>query len=184
MATGKAGAALHFGIAERGKMFQLEGNYKEALRHYREAIRLTQSQENGEIFFQHYSQCVMEALELSGAYTEVADYCDRFLEFLENKEQTDLVRKHRAIILERQGIQQMLTGEIKEAATLLKEAQQIAGKGNQPLTDELLNWALRGYQISKKQVSDLQRKHLYFIVRKDKVNPALAIDLPEGVAAF
>jgi tetratricopeptide (TPR) repeat protein len=184
MGNGKAGPALHFGIAERGKMYQLEGNYKEALRHYREAIRMTQGQENGEIFFQHYSQCVMEALELSGAQGEVVDYCDRFLDFLEAKEQTDLVKKHRAIILEKQGIQQLLKGEIKEAGVLLKEAQQIVGKGSQPLTDELLNWALRGYQISKKQVQDLQKKHLYFIVRKDKVNPSLAIDLPEGVAAF
>jgi tetratricopeptide (TPR) repeat protein len=182
--AGKAGHALHFGIAERGKLYQLEGNFKEALRHYREAIRLTQGLEGGEIFFQHYSQCVMEALELSGAYGEVTVYCDRFLEFLEEKEESELVTRHTALILEKQAIQLLHQGETKEAAALLKEAQTLVGRGAQPLTDELLNWAQRGYQISKRQITDLQKKNNYFIVRRDKVNPEMAIDLPASVSPF
>jgi tetratricopeptide (TPR) repeat protein len=33
---------LHLGIAEKGKMYAVEGNHKEALRHYKEAIKMTQ----------------------------------------------------------------------------------------------------------------------------------------------
>ncbi len=179
----------HFGVAERGKMYSLEGNYKEALRHYREAIRMSHRDADSEIFFQHYSQCVMEALELSGAHDEVIAYCDTFLDFLdekldENNSNAPLLTKYYATILERQAIQFLLKNEKSEAIELLKLAQQKAGRGKQPITDDLLNWALRGYVISKKQINDLQRKHQYFIVRKETIQPAIAVELPQGFSPF
>ncbi|MEY4926529.1 MAG: hypothetical protein RI894_965 [Bacteroidota bacterium] len=170
-------------------MYSLEGNFKEALRHYREAIRMSHRDADSEIFFQHYSQCVMEALELSGAHDEVIAYCDTFLDFLaekldENSADTSLLTKYYAAVLERQAIQFLLQGEKEDAIDTLKLAQQKVGRGKQPITDDLLNWALRGYTISKKQVTDLQRKHQYFIVRKDTVQPAIAVELPQGFSPF
>lgn len=146
---------------------------------------MTQSQPGGEIFFQHYSQCVMEALELSGAHNEVIDYCEKFVEFLEQKDDTSsLVQRYYGMILEKMAIQYLLKEDKSEAKGLLAEVQKRVGRGQQPITDELLNWIQRGYSINKKLVVDLQKKHNYFIVRKDKVNKDIAMDLPQGVAPF
>ena len=54
--------SMHLGIAEAGKVHALAGRHPEALRHYREAIRLAVSSKAPEIFFRHYSQCVLESL--------------------------------------------------------------------------------------------------------------------------
>ena len=175
---------FHYGIAEKGKLFQLAANYNEALRYYREAIRLVQGIEHGEIFFQHYSQCVMEALELSGSYDEVISYCEKFLDFLDEKEADSIVIKYRGAILEKMSIQYLLKEDKESALENLKEAQLTVGKGKQPLTDELLNWTQRGFQISKKQIQDAQKKHHYFVVDKTTVNPTHAIELPPNFSPF
>ncbi|TCI94285.1 peptidylprolyl isomerase [Tenacibaculum sp. M341] len=175
---------LHYRIAERGKMHALDKNYKEALRHYKEALKLTQKQQDSELFFQHYSQCVMESLELSGAYDEVISFCENYRSFLKEKEQDVLVRKHNAFVSERQAIQHILKGEQEEAKDLLQEIQKDLGRGKQPITDQLLGWLLRGYKINADQLKQLQQKHNYFIVRKESVNPKIAMDLPEGISPF
>ncbi len=175
---------LHYRIAERGKMHALDKNHKEALRHYKEALKLTQKQKDSELFFQHYSQCIMESLELSGAHDEVISFCENYRNFLQEKEQDILVRKHNAFVGERQAIQHILKEEQEEAKELLLRIQKDLGRGKQPMTDELLNWLVRGYRIKADQVRRLQQKHNYFIVRKESVNPKIAMDLPEGISPF
>ncbi len=176
---------LHVGIAEKGKLYSIEGNYKEALRHYREAIRLVKLNNDSEVFFQHYSQCVMETLEISGAHDEVITYCEKFIDFLAEKNQEELlVKKHLASVLEKLGVQYILKNENQIALPILKQAQSVLGKGKQPLTDELLNWVQRSYTITKKQVNDAQHKHHYFIVRKDKIRAEYAIELPAMMQPF
>ncbi|SNR14103.1 hypothetical protein [Tenacibaculum jejuense] len=175
---------LHYRIAERGKMHALDKNYKEALRHYKEALKLTREQKDSELFFQHYSQCVMETLELSGAYDQVISFCENYRAFLQEKEEDFLVQKHNAFVSERQAIQHILRGEQEEAKSLLQTTQKNLGKGKQPITDELLNWLLRGYKVNPDQLRQLQKKHNYFIVRKESVNPKIAMDLPEGISPF
>jgi tetratricopeptide (TPR) repeat protein len=174
---------LHLGIAEKGKIYCLQGNYKQALRHFKEAIRMTQNQPNGDVFFQHYSQCVMETLELSGANDEVLSYCEKFLDFLDEKEeQTPLTAAYRNVILEKMAIQYVMKNEKGEALEILK---QINTKDiHLPVTKELLNWVSRGYAISHKQIKDLLKKHLYYIIRPDKINQAIAMELPEVVAPY
>jgi tetratricopeptide (TPR) repeat protein len=184
MTTANTQQKLHLGIAEKGKLYSLQGNYKEALRHYREAIRLVQNNKDNDLFFQHYSQCVMEALELSGAYDEVISYCEKFMDFLEEKEESEFVIRHKAHVLEKLAIQYILKGDKEEALPLLKQAQSLLKKGVQPLTDELLNWVQRNYQLSKKQIHEAQKKYNYFIVRKDKVRPELAIEIPDMMKQF
>jgi tetratricopeptide (TPR) repeat protein len=175
---------LHYRIAERGKMHALDKNYQEALRHYKEALNQTLNKKDSELFFQHYSQCVMEALEQLGSYDQVISFCENYRTFLAEKEDSSIIKKHNAFVSERQAIQHLLKEEIDQAKTLLTEAQQNVGKGKQPITDQLLNWLLRGYKISKNQVQLLQTKHNYFIVRKESVNPKIAMDLPEGISPF
>lgn len=174
--------AFHFGVAERGKMYCLEGNQKEALRHYREAIQMSVREGSSDVFFQHYTQCVMESLELLGNHDEVISYCEKALDFLYNKnDESDLITKSIAAILEKQAIQHLFKEERDQAVELLKEAQQLVGRGTQPLTADLLNWVQRGYQISNKQIKEAQKRHNYFVVRKGNVRPEIAIDLPDGI---
>lgn len=179
---------LHYRIAERGKLFALDKNYKEALRYYREALRLTQQEKDSELFFQHYSQCVMESLELSGAHDQVISFCENYRTFLEDKvedkEKDVLVRKHHAFVSERQAVQHILKEEPEEAKALLMQVQKDLGKSKQPITDELLGWLHRGYKISADQLRRLQNKHNYFVVRKESVNPKIAMDLPDGFSPF
>lgn len=173
---------MHYRIVENGKILSLEGNHKEALRHYKEGIRMCTQENAPEIFFQHYTQCVMESLELSGAYDEVIGYCEKTRELLKDKlEVSDFIKKNYAVTLEREAIQYLHKGEKQLAVELFKEVQSVVGKGAQPLTDELLNWTLRGYAVSKKQIENVQRKRKYFTVRKDNINREIAMELPKSV---
>lgn len=172
--------SLHFGIAERGKMYALENNHNEALRHYKEAIRMTEGQPDGSLFFQHYSQCVMESLEKMGDHERVIDYCEKFLSLLEEQGAEDeLMIRYRCDILQRLALQHACLGEPETAKELLNEIKADIDIRSLPIAEKLLNWLLRGYTVTPQQVRDLQNAHPYFIVTKDKVNPTIAIDLPE-----
>ena len=178
---------MHYSIAEQGKLFALQGNHKEALRHYKEALRMCQSLPTADLFFQHYSLCAMESLELMGSYNEVIDFCDKCIGFLESKEQLNdnpVFEKYFASILERKGIQFLLLDEKPEAIAAFKAVQARVGKTMMPLTNDLLNWALRGYAISLTQIRDLQKKHKYFTVRKENVNEKIAMELPQNVNPY
>lgn len=185
MKTTEKQASLHLGIAERGKMYALEGNHKEALRYYRESLNMAIKQQAPELFAQHYTQCIMESLELSGAYDEVISYCERAEDFLSVKPETEEhVRRMRAQVLEKCGVQLVLKGASKEAAEVFRRAQELSGRGKQPLTDDLLNWTQRGYVISVQQLRQAQQKHKYFTVRKETVRPEMAVELPPAVSPF
>jgi len=176
---------FHLRIAEYGKILQLNGDYKNALRHYKEALKMAQNSGASEIFFQHYSQCVMESLELSGSHQEVISYCEKYREFLGEKDQElPLIIKHFASILEKEAIQYLFLNEPEEALELLKAAQEKIGRGKQKIADALLSWLQKGFQISRSQIIALQKKHEYFIVRAENINNAIAMELPAAVGAF
>ena len=85
---------IHYGVAVKGKIFAVQGNHKEALRHYKEALRMCQILPNADIFFQHYSLCAMESLELIKSYIEVIEFCNKCLDFLEPRNQYVIPGKH------------------------------------------------------------------------------------------
>lgn len=178
---------IHFGVAEKGKIFAVQGNHKEALRHYKEALRMCQTVPNADIFFQHYSLCAMESLELMKSYNEVIEFCDKCLDFLDTKPELEnhpVFQKFKASLWERKGIQFLYMEEKEEAVDAFKEAQKNIDRKHLPLTTDLLNWALRGFAISPKQIQDTQKKHHYFTVRKDNVNETIAVELPEMINPF
>lgn len=178
--TGKEIQHMHYRIVEQGKVYALENNYSEALRHYREGIKQCQKEPNSDLFFQHYSQCAMEALELSGAHEEVISFCEKTLDFLVEKiEDSEYAKRYYSNLLERQAIQFLLLEDAEEAIPLFKQVHKLVGLKTQPLTDQLLNWAQRGYTMTAKQIKDAQKAHNYFIVRKENVNPKIALQLPE-----
>ncbi len=173
---------MHLGIVENGKIYSLKGEHTEALRHYREGIRMCTQENAPEVFFQHYTQCVMESLELSGAHDEVISYCDKAIALLEGSiDKADFVKKNYVVALEKKAVQYLLKEDKAEATALFKKAQETIGRGKQPLTDELLNWLQRGYTVSKQQILTTQKKHKYFTVTKENLKPEMAIELPKVV---
>lgn len=174
---------LHLGIAEQGKLFALSGRHEDALRHYREAMRLVQGVAGADIFFQHYSQCVMESLELAGHHAEVVRCCEQFLDFLAEKPSEPMIELLQAALWERMGVQFLFLDERKLAVEALEASLKLGGK-QQPLAAELLRWAKGGYLIQPKRLQELQRKHHYFVVRKEKVNAAIAVELPKVFTPF
>lgn len=178
---------LHLQIAENGKVMALKGDYKEALRHYKEAMKMCQTMENSEVFLQHYSLCAMESLELMQAHEEIIAFCDRSIDFLNEKKaerSDDLFLKYLASLWERKGIQHTHLDEKSEAIQSFESAIKEATNQPMPLSKELLNWVRRGYTITTKQIRDLQNRHHYFTVRKENVNEKLAVQLPEMINPF
>jgi len=174
--------ALHLRIAEQGKIYSLESNYREALRYYQEAMKMLENDtiEGKDVFFQHYSQCIMETLERSGRYEEVLNYCNKYLTFLDEKEETndwiDILKAH---MLEKSAIQYLLMEDKETALAIFKEVKALSAKQKMPITEQLLGWLQRGYTINERQMKELLEKNDYYIVIKDKINPAIAMKLPD-----
>ncbi len=178
---------LHLQIAENGKVLALRGDHKEALRHYKEAMRMCQTTENSEVFLQHYSLCAMESLELMEAHEEIITFCEKSIDFLTPKkaERTDdWFRKNLASLWERKGIQCIYLDEKSEAIAAFEAALKEATDFPMPLCKELLNWLRRGYAVTPQKVRDLQNRHRYFTVRKENVNEKIAVQLPEMINPF
>jgi tetratricopeptide (TPR) repeat protein len=174
--------ALCLGIAERGKLLALKGKHEQALRHYREALRIAMTCSHNEVFFHHCTQCIMESLELSGAYELVADYCRRAEErYAEVESPDDAIRRQRGGNLERLAVARLLAGDRDEATTLFSAALDVAGQRALPLSGDILNWMRRGLSVGTPQLRGAQQRHKYFVVRKDLVDERIAIDLPPEV---
>lgn len=171
---------LHLGIAEHGKVRALKGDHTDALRHYREALRLAVSSKAPEVFFRHYTQCVMESLELSGSYQEVIRFCEEADTHYRSLELTSgIYRRDHGTILERMGVVLLKAGERDRGRDVLARAVETAGKGNLPLAEEVLGWITRGYALEPARLYRSQVRHGYFIVRRDRVDPARARPLPK-----
>lgn len=175
--------AYHLGVAEAGKCCALKGDHVEALRHYREAIRLAVSARAPEVFFRHYSQCVLESLELTGSYQEVLEYCEKADEYYqalrqEPGNQRQVHARDHASILERQGLIHAKLGDRQAAFKSLEKARRIAGQNTLSLTEQVIGWLQRGLHPDPARLTDAQRKHHYFSVRADQVDARRAHPLP------
>lgn len=171
--------ALHIGIAEAGKLAALNGHHSEALRHYREAMKLAQACAAPEIFFRHYTQCTLESLEKTGAYAEVIAFCEGAdAHYAALGTPLAVMARDHASILERLGINRLLSGQAETGKAALVAADQLSQHGL-PITATLLGWLVRGLRPDARRISDLQRKHGYFTVRPDQVDASRARPLPE-----
>jgi tetratricopeptide (TPR) repeat protein len=178
---------LHYNIAEQGKVYATKGNHKEALRHYKEALRMSQQVPKSDIFFQHYSQCAMESLEQMEAYNEVIIFCDKCIDFMETKDDLQahpIFIKYLASLWERKAIQYLFLNEKEQAIEAFEQAIDVIKPHKLPLAQELHNWCKRGYTISKQQIEGLLKKNQYHTVRKENVNIQIAVELPEMINPF
>jgi tetratricopeptide (TPR) repeat protein len=175
--------AYHLGVAEAGKCCALKGDHAEALRHYREAIKLAVSARAPEVFFRHYSQCVLESLELTGSYQEVLAYCEKADQYYQTLEQDSGTQRQihardHGSILERQGLIHAKLGDREAAFASLKNARHIAGEKTLALTEQVIGWLQRGLHPDPARLTDAQRKHHYYSVRADQVDARRAQPLP------
>lgn len=174
---------IHLSIAEAGKVFALKGKHDEALRHYREALKLATSAKAPEVFFRHYTQCVLESLELSGSYDEIIQFCqdaDQHYASLALANSSLHQRDH-GTFLERLGLVQVKSGDVDGGRESLLKAIETAGKGKLPVSEEVLGWLQRGYSLDAARITQSQRRHKYFVVRPEQVDESRAKPLaPQG----
>ncbi len=162
---------LHLSIAETGKLFALKGQHSEALRHYREALRLAVSSKAPEVFFRHYTQCVLESLELTDAYAEIIQFCtDADAHYKSLNLKSSLHCRDHASVIERLGLVQLKSGMIDAARHTLERARDLTEDGVLPVTEEVLGWLGRGFSIDTARILQSQRRHHYFVVRKEQVD--------------
>ncbi len=171
--------ALHLGIAEAGKLHALAHRHAEALRHYREALRRAVATRAPEVFFRHYTQCVLECLEQMGSYGEVIEFCERAdAHYRAHGHQMELQRRDHAALLERLGAVRAKAGQAGPAAEALRAAIALVPKGTLPLAEELLGWLNRRLTPDPTRIAMAQTRRGYFTVTRDQVDPARARPLP------
>lgn len=168
---------LHIGIAEAGKLLAIKGKHKEALERYREALRLAQSARAPDVFGRHYLQCVLESLEKLGDNARVIDLAMHAADAA-GQTDTPFHRRDRAALLERAAIARLKLDDRDAAQDGFAEALSLAGPEGQPLSAMLLDWMKRGWQITPARIADAQRKHGYWAVRTDTVDPVRASRAP------
>lgn len=169
---------MHLAVAEYGKVMALQKNYTEALRHYREAIRMAVSIKAPEVFFRHYTQCVLESLELTGAFNDVIEFCQNADQHYSQLQLSRAVhKKDWGSTLERLAINLVKAGQITDAKKAVQRALTCADGVPMPLAQELHQWLARGLHVDASRLLALQKKHHYFVVRPEQVNAAQARSL-------
>lgn len=172
-------AGLHYRVAEQGKLHALEGQHMEALRHYREALRLAAQHGEPEVCMRHYAWCVLESLERSGAFEEMLALCQRVeAHYAQQPSSSALARLDRAAHQERQGLALLKLGRTAQAREQLESAVALAGPGRLPLAERVLGWVRGGLHVDARRLAQEQQQHRYWTVRPEAVNPSIAVSLP------
>jgi tetratricopeptide (TPR) repeat protein len=174
------------GLAEQGKVYALGKDFRLALYYYRKAMQLAVEHRHPEIFFRHYLECVIEALEHQRGFSEVLDYCQRALALYAKQPATDDAgRRDLAHIYQRLGVTRLKLGEHAEARVALRKGIEVLrGTGQTlPLAQTLLRWLDQGIHVDERRVSAEQERTRYFSVRKDTVAPERALRLPDEIVA-
>ncbi len=179
--TKPAAHLQHLGIAEAGKLHALAHRHVEALRHYREALRIATASRAPAVFARHYTQCVLESLELIGSYSEVIRVCEEVdAHYTREGHALRLHRHDHAAHLERLGLARLKAGETAAGAQALQRAVALAGAGGLPLAEEVLGWVERRLTVSAARITVAQRARRYFTVRRDQVDVGRAVPLPSA----
>lgn len=171
----------HYGIAEQGKLYALQGKHDLALLHYREAMRLAVAQQAPEVAFRHYLECSLESLERMGSYGEVLEYCDRAIgHYQAHPPQHPLAWLDLANIHQRRAVLLAKLSRNDEAKIAVADACEHARRAERklPLCESLRRWLAGGLYLTPERIEDEQRRHQYFSVRADTVDRGRAVPLP------
>lgn len=175
--------ALHARVAEQGKVLALEGEHAEALRHYREALRLATRDGAPELVLRHYAWCVLESLERSEAFEDVLAFCERVeAHYAQRTPDSELARLDLASHRERQGLALLKLERTAQARERLESAVALAGPGRLPLSERVLSWLRGGLHVDARRLVLEQERHRYWSVRPGAVDPSIALPLPPTVS--
>ena len=176
----------HWRIAEFGKLMALKKNYEEALSYFRLAIKEANQSPGEELAARHYAECCLEVFEHMESYESVISYCDEALAYYEeNLPRSPIARKDQICLIERKGLALAKQGLKDEAIKLLEEAIRLAKeiRIKLPIAKTAADWYRRGYDVSPERLSQLLAQHNYYSVRKDTVDPDIALEVPEMILA-
>lgn len=170
---------IYVALGERGKQHALAHAHVEALRYYREAMRIAEREGAPELFLRHFTQCALESLEHMKAYDEVLATCERAREHYEaNPPSDDVSRKDRGSFLERAGVVLLRQAKPQEALRQFEEAVSSTAPIRMPLSDTLVRWLRSGLHVSPSRLdAELARQH-YWSVRPDTVRADWAAAAP------
>lgn len=170
----------HWRIAEFGKLMALKKRYEEALSYFRLAIKEANQSPGEELVSRHYAECCLEVFEHMESYESVISYCDEALAYYEeNPPASHIARKDQICLIERKGLTLAKQGFSEEAIELLDEAIRLADEipMKLPIAKAAADWYRRGYDVSPERLNQLLKQHNYYSVRKDTVDPAIALEV-------
>lgn len=145
---------LHLQVAEAGKRRMLAREYDAALDRYRAALQLAVGQRAPAVFLHHYTDCILDCLELSGDHEQALALTERALDDQNPNNQplgkaveADL-RRRRVLLLFALG--RAAEGDVALAATELPDG---------PVITALRNARRRRLTIDARWIADLKRRH-------------------------
>lgn len=145
---------VHLKIAEAGKKYLLKRQYPAALERFRAALQMALQTKAPPVFAQHYTDCILDALEASGAQAQALELVERALD-----EQAPDVGKLgqllRAHLQQRRVLLLFSIGREADADAALAEACALGG----PILKALAEARRRRLTLSPQWIDDLKRKH-------------------------
>lgn len=162
----------HLTVAEVGKTAALRGDFSVALNQYREAMRLAIACGAPEVFFRHYLEATLEALELMGEYSSVLEYCERAIGHYESHPPSSKMAVwDLASTYQRKAVALVKSSRLKDANSALTVALSLADSVGIKLELSLLlrSWIARSLTITPERVLTEQRRLRYFSVRNDTI---------------
>lgn len=172
----------HWRIAEFGKLMALRKKYEEALSYFRLAIKEANQSPGEELAARHYAECCLEVFEHMESYESVISYCDEALGYYyENPPSSPIAQKDQICLIERKGLAMARQGLREEAIKLFETAIHLAEQIQiqLPIAKTAVSWYKRGYDVSLERLNQLLTQHNYYSVRKDKVDPDIALEVSQ-----
>ncbi|MEM1134587.1 MAG: hypothetical protein AAGI07_02020 [Bacteroidota bacterium] len=173
---------IHQSFAEQGKIYFLEEKFDLALKYFRYSLELAVQTESPEFFVKHYLECLLEALEMTGDFDPVLEYCNRFIGLMEDENTKNLEKWHLlALLYQKKGIVLIKTGKLDQGKRNLTIAQQLAGNKNFPLLlcENILFLLNSGIVPDNHKIISEQVQSGYFIMNAENVNKEIAMKNPE-----
>jgi tetratricopeptide (TPR) repeat protein len=165
-----AGGAQHWTVAEKGKRLALANKYNDALACYQDALQQAVVHQASPIILRHYTECILESLELMGRYQDVIAYCDEAIKhYSDNPPASDLAKRDFAAIYERKAFVSAKLADWIMAENAAQQARKIAGDidAAMPLLDKMIRWLDNRLYLTIDRIEKEQRQAGYFSVRQD-----------------
>jgi tetratricopeptide (TPR) repeat protein len=173
---------VHAAIAEQGKIYAKEEKYDTALQYLNQALQMAIQSEEPNLFIRHYLECILQVLELKGAYDTVLDYCHSMLQGFAGRKGSLSAKETRelALVYLREGILLIKKGQEAQGVLYLKKTvETMAGVGDEvPLAQAILFMHTSGLELGLQRLLAEQKRLQYFSILHESTDRNLAFELP------